>query len=74
MQPVPIDIVKLKTLRESRGWTMQQAAEAANLSGGRQSWNDVESGRRPNPTVDTALRIARALGVKIDDLVTDKTA
>ena len=68
MTVVPIDTLKIKTLREALGWTMQQAADAAGIRS-RQRWNDIESGIRPNPTIDTVQRMAQALGVKVDDLL-----
>lgn len=68
MVSVAIDVDKIKSLRESRNWTLAEAADAAGMKS-RQQWYDVESGRRENPTIDTVQRIAQALGVKIDDLM-----
>ncbi|HEX8324328.1 MAG TPA: helix-turn-helix transcriptional regulator [Tepidisphaeraceae bacterium] len=68
MELMALDVGKLKALREAKGWTLQQAAEAAGL-GARQKWSDLESGRRANPTIDTVQRMAKALGVKVDDLL-----
>jgi len=30
---------------------------------------NVESGANPNPTIDTLIKIANALGVGVDDLI-----
>jgi len=32
----------------------------------------IESGENPNPTIDTLTKIAKALGVSIDDLIKEK--
>jgi DNA-binding Xre family transcriptional regulator len=62
-----LDLDKLQKLRDKRGFTQQQAAEAAGMTVAR--WNDIESGRRANVTIDTLNRIAAALGVKARDLL-----
>jgi transcriptional regulator with XRE-family HTH domain len=48
---------------------LTSSAKLAELSGGRQQWNDIESGRRKNLTIDTLNKIATALGVKAKDLL-----
>lgn len=65
---IGLDRAKLRELRESRGLTMEQAAKLAGMPN-RQRWYDVESGRKPNITLDTLDRIAAALGVKARDLL-----
>ena len=62
-----LDLDKLKKLRNKRGLSQQQAAEAAGI-GGRQRWNDMESGRR-GIGLETLDKIAQALGVKAKDLL-----
>ena len=32
-------------------------------------YNELESGTNPNPTIDTLIKIANALGVGVDDLI-----
>ena len=63
-----LDNAKIRALREERGLSQEEAAKLAGL-GGRQQWNDVESGRRPNVTLDTLNKVAKALGVKARDLL-----
>lgn len=64
-----LDLEKIRRLRQQAGLTMQAAAEKAGLDN-RQRWNSVESGRRADPSVSTVAKIAKALGVKVDDLLT----
>lgn len=66
---MPLDVEKVRKLREELGLTQDEAAANARLKGGRQAWNDIESGRRVNLTIDTLERIARALAVKAGDLL-----
>ena len=56
---------QIRTLRNKKGLTLEQAAEGAKLSP--QHLVDIEKGRT-NPTVTTLVGIARGLGVKIRDL------
>jgi transcriptional regulator with XRE-family HTH domain len=65
---VPLDIDKIKALREKLGLTQAQAAEKAGLTG-RQSWSVLETGLRSNPSLRMIERIAGALGVKARDLL-----
>ena len=51
-------------LREQHGLSLQAVAERAGLSKSH-VW-DMEQGRSRNPTVDTAVRLARAFGVSLD--------
>jgi transcriptional regulator with XRE-family HTH domain len=68
-----IDLKKIKSLRERKGWSQAQAAMAAGLSESENSagqrWSAIESGRKASITVDTLERIAAALGVKAKDLL-----
>ncbi len=63
-----IDSEKVKRLRERLGLSLQGAADKAGFKS-RQQWHSIELGKVPNPTVDTAQRIAKALSVKVDDLL-----
>ena len=63
-----LNLGAMKTLREAKGLTLSQAAEAAGL-GGPSRWRDIESGRRQNVTLETLARIADALGVEPSDLL-----
>jgi transcriptional regulator with XRE-family HTH domain len=64
---MPVDYQKIKTLREKKGWTQEEAAKAAGFKS-RQSWHQVESGDHV-PRLDTLEKIADALGVKAKDLL-----
>lgn len=57
----------LRRLRAAKGITQQQAAEAAGISKG--AYRNIES-RKSVPRVDTLHRLAEALGVRIQELVT----
>ena len=54
-------------LRTERDLSLQAVADRAGLSKSH-VW-DLEQGRARNPTVDTAVRLARAFGVSIDYLI-----
>lgn len=60
----PVDN-RVRALRETRGLSQAELAEAAALS--RQSVSAIETGRA-TPAVDVALRIARALECRVEDL------
>lgn len=51
-------------LREQRDFSLQEVADRAGLSKSH-VW-ELERGRARNPTVDTAVRLARAFGVSLD--------
>lgn len=51
-------------LREQHGLSLQEVADRADLSKSH-IW-ELEQGRARNPTVDTAVRLARAFGVTLD--------
>lgn len=56
---------RVRAVRESRGWSQAQLAEACGLS--RQALSAIEAGRYvPNTAV--ALRLAQALGCAVEDL------
>ena len=57
---------RVKQERQSRGWTLDQLAEAAGVS--RRMVVNVEQGAA-NPSVGTLLRISDALGVGLPALV-----
>jgi transcriptional regulator with XRE-family HTH domain len=65
---MPLDLAKLRDLREKAGLTMEQAAKQAGMPS-RQRWYEVESGTKPNVTIETLDRMARALGVSARDLL-----
>jgi transcriptional regulator with XRE-family HTH domain len=65
---IPLDTAKIRQLREALKLTQEQAAKRAGLSS-RQKWNDIESGRQTNLTIELLERVARALGVSAKDLL-----
>lgn len=56
---------QLRWLREQQGWTQAQLAERADVS--RAAVSAVEQGRM-SPSVDAAIRLARALGRKVEEV------
>lgn len=64
-----LDCEKMKQLREALGLNQSEAARQAELAAGRSQWNDIESGRRSNITLETLGKIAAALGVNPSELL-----
>lgn len=58
---------RVRELREVRGLSQVELAAAARLT--RQSIGAIEAGRA-TPAVDVAIRVARALGCRVEDLFT----
>ena len=58
---------RVKELREARGWTQQRLADTVGVS--RQSINSIERNRYV-PSLELALRFARAFAVWTDDIFT----
>ena len=56
---------KVKQYRKAARMTQSQLAERAGVS--RQAISDIETGKH-DPTISVALLLARALGVKVDNL------
>ena len=56
---------KVKQYRKAAHMTQSQLAERAGV--GRQTISDIETGKH-DPTISVALLLARALGVKVDNL------
>ena len=66
-RPLPTGLAgTLRRLREARDWTQADLAERAGLAFS--SIQALESGRTKNPTLDTAQKLAAALGVAVDEL------
>src|SRR5690242_12483049 len=57
---------RIKLFREQKSLTQQQLADNSEIS--REAVGNYENGRRI-PTTDIAERIARALGVSVNDLI-----
>ena len=58
-------INKVKQYRKAAHMTQSQLAERSGVS--RQTISDIETGKH-DPTISVALLLARALGVKVDNL------
>ena len=58
--------IKLKTLREARGWSREELARRAKLS--RMHVWKIETGRS-DPTVGVVRRLAKALRVSVTRLL-----
>ena len=56
---------RIKELREARGWTQQELAEAVGVS--RQSINSIERDRY-TPSLELALTFARVFRLPTDDI------
>lgn len=68
MMQAVLDTEKLRRLRISKNLSMEQAALSAGLAG-RQSWYEIESGRKADVRVSTLEALSRALGCKPADLL-----
>lgn len=66
--PLMLDTAKVKQLRKALKLNQETAAELAGLTG-RSQWNDIESGRRSNITLDTLGKVAGALKVEPAELL-----
>ena len=58
---------KIKELRKEKGYTFAKLSELSGISTGRLS--DLATGKRNNPTMDTLIKLADALGISLDELV-----
>jgi len=72
-RPTPMDHFarRLRELRHNRGWSLEDLATVSEVS--RSMLSEIERGRAI-PTVAVAWRIARALGVSLNDLVDSQEA
>jgi transcriptional regulator with XRE-family HTH domain len=59
---------RVRALRLKLGLTQQQAADRAHMAG-RQEWNKIETGLRPDIRISTLLKLGRALGVPPGELL-----
>jgi transcriptional regulator with XRE-family HTH domain len=67
-----LDTEKMKALRLAKGLSQHAAAALAGLRGGRSRWADIETGTRPNITLETLASIAAALECDPADLLATK--
>ena len=57
----------LKKIRAEKGYSLERVARLADLS--LNTIVKIENGANKNPTIDTLSKIAKALEVGVDDLI-----
>ena len=57
----------IKKLRETKGLSQEKLARSADVANN--TLIKMESGENKNPTLDTLKKIAKALGVGVDELI-----
>ncbi len=60
-------MARVKQIRLARGLTQEQFAECANLDP--KYYQHAEAGRKPNPELETLLKLSNACGLKLCDLL-----
>ena len=59
-------MVRVKQIRLARGLTQEQFAERADLDP--KYYQHAEAGRKPNPELETLLKLSNACGLKLSEL------
>ena len=62
------NLKNIKELRNKKGWSQEKLAREADIS--YQTLIKIERGGIKNPKIETMIKLAGALGVSIDELVT----
>lgn len=57
----------LRKLRGQKGLTQEKLARLADVSNN--TVIKIEAGKNQNPTLETLKRLAKALGISVDDLI-----
>ncbi len=57
----------IKKLREAKGLSQEKLARLADVANN--TLIKMESGENQNPTLETLKKVAKALGVSVDDLI-----
>jgi transcriptional regulator with XRE-family HTH domain len=57
----------IKKLRKEKGISQDRLSKLADLS--LNTIVNIESGNNPNPTIETLQKIAKALGVSIEEII-----
>ena len=57
----------IKKLREAKGLSQEKLARSADVANN--TLIKMESGENKNPTLDTLKKVAKALGVSVDELI-----
>lgn len=66
--PQPVDLAsRVRALRKARGWTLEQAAQAAGLA--RSTMSKIENAQM-SPTYDALKKLARGLDISVPQLFT----
>lgn len=60
-------MARVKQIRLARGLTQEQFAECANLDP--KYYQHAEAGRKPNPELETLLKLSSGCGLKLCDLL-----
>ena len=60
----------LRKLRKRKGLSQEKLARLANIS--LNTLTKIESGFAQKPTIQTVVKLAKALGISIDELVKEK--
>lgn len=58
---------KVKQLREKLGLSQEKLARLADVSNN--TVINIEAGKQDNPTIDTLKKVAKALGVSVEELI-----
>ncbi|MEZ5752183.1 MAG: XRE family transcriptional regulator [Paracoccaceae bacterium] len=65
---MPVDLAeRVRSLRKDRGWTLEQAAQAAGVA--RSTLSKIENGQM-SPTYDGLKKLAEGLGISVPQLFT----
>lgn len=65
-------LLQLKAAREAQGLSLADLTELTGMD--RSALSKLETGKRPNPTVETLVRYAEAVGKRLTVSLTDATA
>ncbi len=57
----------LKRLRDKKGYSLEKVARLSDLS--LNTIVKIENGVNQNPTIETLIKIAKAMEVEVDDLI-----
>ncbi|MCK5466028.1 helix-turn-helix transcriptional regulator [Candidatus Parcubacteria bacterium] len=63
------NLKNIKELRNKKGWSQEKLSREADIS--YQTLIKIERGGIKNPKIETMIKLAKALGVSIDELVTN---
>ena len=61
------NLKNIKKLRNKKGWSQEKLAREADIS--YQTLIKIEQDRIKNPKLQTLVKLAKALGVSLDDLI-----